>query len=304
MPKDKLTDYSATAASNTDVGGVGLGEGTMVPSDINNAFREQMSHLADFAAGTTGINVLNLQDDDNSASIKLQAPSAVTTTVTFTLPDGDGSANQFLVTDGSANLDWGSIATQAEAEAGTNNTNMMTPLRTAQAITEQSKGLIDYALFTSSSTYTVPAGTKKLIIRASGGGGGGANINPSGYSAQNGTNGGDTTVTETTLSISITAKGGRAGKAGENTSSTGGFVTGSTGGTVLDGGGSNGGQPGGHSGSIGSGHSGGSGSLVVAELDDPTEETISFTVGAGGSAGNTTYSTPGTGGFVEFLVFG
>jgi len=108
MPKDKLTDYSATAASNTDIGGVGLGEGTMVPSDLNNAIREQMSHLADFAAGTTGINVLNLQDDDNSASIKLQAPSAVTTTTTFTLPDGDGSSGQVLSTDGSGQLDWSS----------------------------------------------------------------------------------------------------------------------------------------------------------------------------------------------------
>lgn len=196
------------------------------------------------------------------------------------------------------------VTSQATAEAGTNNTELMTPLRTAQAITEQAKGLIDYALYTSSSTFAVPSGTKKLIIRASGGGGGGANIVPGSYSVQNGSDGGDTTVTQATLGISITAKGGNKGLAGENTGASGGFKTGSTGGTVLNGGGSNGGQPGGHSGSIGSGHSGGSGSLVVAELDNPTTETISFTVGAGGAAGNASYSTAGTGGFVEFLVFG
>ena len=106
MSKDKLTDYSATAGSNTDIGGINIDEG-MLPSNVNNALREQMSHLADFAAGTTGINVLNLQDDDASASIKIQAPATVTTTTTFTLPDGDGTANQVLTTNGSGVLSWG-----------------------------------------------------------------------------------------------------------------------------------------------------------------------------------------------------
>lgn len=108
MAKDKLTDYSATAASNTDIGGVSLAEGGMQVSDINNAFREQMSHLKDFANGTTGIDVLNLQDDDASASIKLQAPATVTTTTTFTMPDGDGTNGQFLKTDGAGALSFGS----------------------------------------------------------------------------------------------------------------------------------------------------------------------------------------------------
>lgn len=106
MAKDKLTDYSSTAGSNTDIGGINIDEG-MLPSNVNNAIREQMSHLADFAAGTAGINVLNLQDDDASASIKIQAPASVTTTTTFTLPDGDGTANQVLTTNGSGVLSWG-----------------------------------------------------------------------------------------------------------------------------------------------------------------------------------------------------
>lgn len=116
MAKDKLTDYSATAASNTDIGGVDLGEGTMVPADINDALREQMSHLADFAAGTTGIDVLNLQDDDASASVKLQAPATVSSTVTFTLPSADGSANQILKTDGSGALSFAAVDTASIAD--------------------------------------------------------------------------------------------------------------------------------------------------------------------------------------------
>ena len=105
MPKDKLIDYSATNASNTDVGGVNTDEG-MLPSAVNNAIRELMTHLKEFSDGTNGIDVLSLADDDASASIKFQAPSAVTTTVTFTLPDGDGSAGQVLKTNGSGTLDW------------------------------------------------------------------------------------------------------------------------------------------------------------------------------------------------------
>ena len=103
MSKDKLTDYDATASNNTDVGGISVAEG-MLPSGVNNAIREQMSHLKDFASGTTGIDVLSLADDDASHSIKLQAPSAVTANTTFTLPDGDGTADQVLKTDGSGQL--------------------------------------------------------------------------------------------------------------------------------------------------------------------------------------------------------
>ena len=146
MPKDKLTDYSATAASNTDIGGIDLGEGTMTPSSINNALREQMSHLKDFADGTAGIDVLNLQDDDNSASIKLQAPSAVTTTVTFTLPDGDGTSGQFLQTDGSGNLSWGTVAASSLFAAG-----MVIPYAGSSA---PSGWLLSYGQAVSRSTYS------------------------------------------------------------------------------------------------------------------------------------------------------
>ena len=52
MSKDKITDYSATASSNTDVGGVNLQENSMLASDVNNALREILSHLAEMNAGT------------------------------------------------------------------------------------------------------------------------------------------------------------------------------------------------------------------------------------------------------------
>ena len=52
MAKDKLTDYDATASNNTDVGGISVAEG-MLPSGVNNAIREQMSHQKEaFGLGT------------------------------------------------------------------------------------------------------------------------------------------------------------------------------------------------------------------------------------------------------------
>ena len=66
-----------------------------------------MADIAAVVAGTDGLDVLSLADDDNSAQIKIQAPSAVTTTTTLTLPDGDGTDGQTLLTDGSGNLSWG-----------------------------------------------------------------------------------------------------------------------------------------------------------------------------------------------------
>ena len=62
MPKDKLTDYSATNASNTDVGGVNIDEG-MLPSAVNNSIRELMTHLKNFSDGTDAIDALTVTGD-------------------------------------------------------------------------------------------------------------------------------------------------------------------------------------------------------------------------------------------------
>jgi hypothetical protein len=53
MPKDKVSEWSATAANNTDVGGINIAEG-MAPSGVNNAMREIMAQIKDMQAGTDG----------------------------------------------------------------------------------------------------------------------------------------------------------------------------------------------------------------------------------------------------------
>lgn len=113
MAKTKISEYDSNPSNNTDLDSINLSEGVMTPSSLNDAHRMQMAHLKDFSDGTSGIDVLNLQDDDGSASIKIQAPATVTTTTTLTLPDGDGSSNQVLSTDGSGTLSWYSIPAQS-----------------------------------------------------------------------------------------------------------------------------------------------------------------------------------------------
>lgn len=53
MPKTKISEYSSTANSNTDVASINIDEGC-APSGINNAIRAVMGHLKDFQAGLSG----------------------------------------------------------------------------------------------------------------------------------------------------------------------------------------------------------------------------------------------------------
>jgi len=71
MAKNSIADYSATAASNTDIQSVNIDEGC-APSGINNAIRELMADLADMNTGTTVLtspsaSALTLADGSSSA---------------------------------------------------------------------------------------------------------------------------------------------------------------------------------------------------------------------------------------------
>ena len=71
MAKDKLTDYDSTAANNLDVGGISVAEG-MLPSGVNNAIRELMSHQADaFGAGTP----LYVDQTNNRVGVGTSSPA-------------------------------------------------------------------------------------------------------------------------------------------------------------------------------------------------------------------------------------
>ena len=125
MSKDAISDYSATANSNTDVGGVNINEGC-APSTINNAIREVMSHLADLNAGSSSLGTIkvdNLQLDANAiTSTDTNGDIAITPNGTGDVvidglkhPQADGTANYFLKTDGSAQLSFAQVDTASIA---------------------------------------------------------------------------------------------------------------------------------------------------------------------------------------------
>jgi hypothetical protein len=60
--KDKFTDYDSTASNNTNVGGVNLAENSALPSDLNNAVREVMSHIKDGLGSGTPLYVDQTND--------------------------------------------------------------------------------------------------------------------------------------------------------------------------------------------------------------------------------------------------
>jgi len=305
MAKTKISEYSATAASNTDIDSINLSEGVMVPSDLNNAIREQMAHLKDFSDGTSGIDVLNLQDDDGSASIKLQAPAEVTTTTTLTLPDGDGSNNQLIKTDGSGALSWTKIA---EANLDISGTGAA-----GQAVVSDGDGAFEFSaissypqvitILTSGTSYDIPASAQAILIKASGGGGGGSVWRFSGNAAANGTAGSDTTVENATLSIDVLAKGGNRGIVA--TSGLSDFLTGDTGGDILEGGGAAGGSSYKDNFDVDMGD-GRPANLVQTYVTGAVGgETLTYSIGAGGAGGSAGGATAadGASGYIELWIW-
>jgi len=92
MAKDKISEYSTSAGSNTVISDIDLGEGTMVPSDVNNSLRMMMKHLADMLAGTSSIqDTLTLADPaDDTKKVRLDAVGVTAgQTRVLTAPDAD-----------------------------------------------------------------------------------------------------------------------------------------------------------------------------------------------------------------------
>jgi hypothetical protein len=67
----------------------------------------------------SGAAIRLFEDTDNGTNyIALQAPAALATNVTLTLPDNDGTANQVLATDGSGVLSWTSSGGSVSGAGG------------------------------------------------------------------------------------------------------------------------------------------------------------------------------------------
>jgi hypothetical protein len=112
MPKNKVSEYSATAANNTDIGGINIAEGC-APSGINNAIRELMAQLKDMQSGTDGDSFtvggdLLISGSTSTFTNNVILGSASTSSVTFnaatiSTPNGVNFDSNTLVIDATNN---------------------------------------------------------------------------------------------------------------------------------------------------------------------------------------------------------
>lgn len=144
MAKTKISEYDATAGNNTDIDSISLAENVMVPSDINNALREMMAHLADMNDGTSAVqDTFTLSDPtDDTKRVRFDAVGITTaTTRVLTAPDADVTiaglekAQEFTKTqnfnattlaDG-ATISWDASANQVTSVTITDNRTMAAP---------------------------------------------------------------------------------------------------------------------------------------------------------------------------------
>ena len=93
MAKNKITDYSATNASNTDLGGIDI-QGTGYISNGDNAIRELMTHLADVSKGTYPVaDTWSFADPADLTKIARFDCGSITTSTTrvITIPNRSGA---------------------------------------------------------------------------------------------------------------------------------------------------------------------------------------------------------------------
>ena len=99
MPKVKISEYSATANSNTDVASINIDEGC-APSGINNAIRAVMGHLKDFQQGTYG-DPFNGPHNGTLGATTASTANVTTLTTSSTVTHNGGTINGVAYLNGS-----------------------------------------------------------------------------------------------------------------------------------------------------------------------------------------------------------
>ena len=120
MSKDKISDYSATANSNTDIAGINIDEGC-APSGINNAIRTLMKQLKDFQQGTNSDSFNGPTNGAHNGTVGATTPAAGTFTT--------------LTASGVTTLSAGSASAPALTTSGDTNTGVLFPAADTVAIT-------------------------------------------------------------------------------------------------------------------------------------------------------------------------
>lgn len=170
MPKNKISEYSTTNSSNTDIESINIDEGCP-PSSINNAIRELMVHLKEFQTGSSG-DPLTVA----GGMFISGGGSANTLTVTGILTASGGTILSSTNTLSGSNIISGNINS-----SGTTNTfsggNIFSGTNTMSGSTVFSSGNLKLAgsssgtatlnapAAASTNTYTLPPDTSTLGYR-------------------------------------------------------------------------------------------------------------------------------------------
>ena len=109
---------------------------------------------------------LRLYDSANLKYNAFKSPASLTTNVTWTLPDGDGTTNQILKTDGSGNLAW------VDNNAGGNAFSTIIVAGSNNVVADSANDTLTIVAGTN-VTITTNDATDEITINASGGGGSG-----------------------------------------------------------------------------------------------------------------------------------
>jgi hypothetical protein len=111
MAKTKISEFSATAADNTDITNINISEGCS-PSNVNNAIRSLMSVLKNQQDGSSG--------DPFTVAGTLVASGQVDITGAFRLDGTAGASGQALVSAGGSNTPtWSTLGTMAAQNSTT-----------------------------------------------------------------------------------------------------------------------------------------------------------------------------------------
>jgi len=111
MAKTKISEFSTTAADNTDITNINIAEGCS-PANLNNAVRSLMALLKDQQTGSSG--------DPFTVAGTLVSSGTVDITGAFRLDGTAGASGQALVSAGGANTPtWSTLGTMAAQNSTT-----------------------------------------------------------------------------------------------------------------------------------------------------------------------------------------
>lgn len=183
MSKTKISEYSSTAASNTDVQGINIAEG-MLPSDVNNAMRAIMAHLKNFQAGLSGDSVTvggNLDVSGTGAigsTLSVTGDTSINSTGAIKVPVGTTAQRPTASTgkirynstlgayEGYDGASWSSLGGGATGGGGDQVFNLNTVEVTTSYSLPTGKNAVSVGAITINSgvTVTVPSGQRWVIL--------------------------------------------------------------------------------------------------------------------------------------------